>query len=341
MDAVSEALCWASNTLAWEISNVKPPCWDGKSVQYKNYRFVDIPTQASLVDKINIDKIHYIASQHTGECLYDTIQNILMFADGFREIYAPFAKKLFIEHPKDLLYSTSTKDTSTRINKLISDNYKKDGIDDKVLNFLAATFRRYILIKLAENNISDQDIDKYINAQLLSSGSATLIKSNVSPPLGRNPSINGVAGPYLQWRGKQCMDTLAKNHSDVIDIFISSLFIIDKLTIEKTYKNIKDGTKGLIAAYIELISTDGNPLHVLGIIRNNGNYYIIDNTIGIAKQISDIDKYNGVNFSLEFTTDSFIYNFGNDTILKIPSPQKYKPEKITNGLTRFFYLNEG
>ena len=317
---------------------MKPPCWNGKVVQYKEFVISDI----SIL--INIDKINYIASQHDGDCRTDTLQNVLMFADGLRDINATFAKKLFKEHPKDLLYSTTTNEASKRIGTLITDHYKSETIEYNILKFLIGTFRRYILIKLAENNISDQDIDKYINAPLPSSGSDTLIKSKVTPPLGRNPSINGVAGPYLRWRADHCFNINNRNE-DEFDKFLKSLFKLDKLTIVKEYT--KQNVNQLIAVSTRLSYWKNNieTAHRIGIIRNNNKYYIIDNEIGIAKEISNIDKYDGNNLTLEFNGTSRIYKFGEDIILKTSRTEnKDAPVKLfinSNIFKRFFYLNEG
>ena len=345
MDAASDILCWANNTLSWEISNVKPPCWNGTVVQYKEFVTSDI---SILINSIDTNTIHYIASQHFIECFPDTLQNILMFADGFREIYAPFAKKLFKEHPKDLLYSTSDINATDRITKLIRAHYNNAELDDQLLKFLAGTFRRYILIKLAEKNISEKEIEKYINAILPSSWTKDkLIKSVVPPRLGRAPSINGLAGPYLKLTTEQCFESKMGYKLDSAvaqDMFVDKmfplLFIKHNITIETKYHNIKNGSKELVAIQTGFFNTISRSAHVLGIIRNNGKYYIIDNEAGIAKEITNMDKFDGNNFLYGQAKGSTIYRFGNEDIIKNPNNSTNADINIWyRTFIRYFYID--
>ena len=55
------------------------------------------------MDKINLEQINFIMSQHLCECFIDTLQNILYYSDYFRDIFANLAKYFFEKYDNKIL----------------------------------------------------------------------------------------------------------------------------------------------------------------------------------------------------------------------------------------------
>lgn len=338
MDIASKVLCWASNTFDWEISNVKPPCWNGKYVQYKDLHSVSFSSAGApsiihpeikttvgkgtkpirtLVDSVDTNTLHYIASQHAGECYFDTLQNILMFADGFREINAPFAKDLFIKYPKELLNDVDGETITKEINDKFTIGALLGDYNKNLNRFLANTFRRYILIKLAEKGKSIYDIQTAIGGTLNLKQDAVDISL---PPLGRNPSINLRAGIQLKKMGDTCVGNTANRLAIFSQLMEPEIYKTKFTIIDEKYKSLKYDNKELIGVFMIIDPNDNTAPHALGIIRNNNKYYIIDNNVGISIEVTNIDKFDGNNFIVKYNKDgTYEYLFGSDSIKIVKS----------------------
>jgi len=337
MDAASKALCWAKYTL------------DNFIVKERASRIGKPPKTKIqlLVDSIDLDTLRYIASQHTGECFWDTVQNIFMFADGFRQINAAFAKYLFTNFPKELLNNPSgyiIKKEITGHYKIRHDlNYTKFNYYN---NFLANTFRRYILIKLAEKNTPIKDIETVIDEPLVLNNPDITVK----PPLGRNPSINLQAGILITQIGDMCLkDDISR--VKIVEDMISIPLFKEKFTVistdlndanfDKQYKGEKYENNELIAVFMGFSKEEGGGKgHTIGIIRYNNKYFIVDNNNGLAIPINTIDKFNGINFSLIHSNNNFIYKFGKTIIYTHATGIPFtKPETYTQHRASYIYYN--
>jgi len=261
------------------------------------------PVQTPLLSKpsinkfnIDIDKLDYIASQHEGECFWDTLQNIIMFADGYREVNAQFAIEAYNENP-DMVLDISPKfieriknyyGISTNLfDKISKIRGKQDK--DKFIEFLAKTFRRYILIKIKELE------GTYRRRRL--------------------PSINFRAGINLGKTGEDICPIYIQSEDVFYRLINNTKPIKDKFQTTHSYE--QSNLKNLIAGQLNLYPTlEKGYGHGLGIIRFKNEFYLIDNNIGKAIEINNIHKFTGNNFIMKFHSGYTAYYFGNDFIYR-------------------------
>jgi hypothetical protein len=262
------------------------------------------PVQTPLLPKpsintIDINKLDYIASQHTGDCFWDTLQNIIMFADGYREVNAKFAIEAYNENPNMVL------DTSPKFIMRIKNYYgisnglfdiiskirgKQEQDKDKFIEFLAKTFRRYILIKKQE-------------------------LEGARSRLRRLPSINGRAGINLKETGEGICLVYTQSEDVFYGLINNTRPIKGKFQTTHSYE--QSNLKNLIAVQIGLYTTLKEDYgHALGIIRFKNDFYLIDDNIGNAIPIENIHKFTGNNFIMKYIDGYTEYYFGNDFIYR-------------------------
>ena len=332
MDAASEALCWAKYTLDNFIvkeraSRISKPSGTAPPEPLK--------TKLQLLfDNVDTNTLKYIASQHNGECYFDTLQNILMFADGYREINASFAKELFIKYPKELLNDVDGETITKEINTKFT--IGAGSYNANLNRFLANTFRRYILIKLAEKGTSINDINTAIGGQLKFNPSGVGIPL---PPLHRNPSINLRAGIDIQQMGQSCVPT---GRLEIFSQLMEPEIYKTKFTIiDKEYKSLKYDNKELIGVFMIISPDDTGANHAIGIIRNDNKYYIIDNNVGISIEVTNIDKFDGKNFIVKYNKNGTNeYLFGSDSIKSVKSSPTTSNVIFKQSVNRFIYCSK-
>jgi hypothetical protein len=118
-------------------------------------------------------------------------------------------------------------------------------------------------------------------------------------------------------------NTNSNNHDDSISL--NSLIYQNQnkhynndIPIETTQSYEKSNLKNLIAGQIDIHSTRKNDVdgHALGIIRFKNDFYLIDDNIGKAIPIKNIQEFTGNNFIMKILRGYIEYYFGNDLIYK-------------------------
>ena len=259
------------------------------------------PLRITPTLKIDPDKLHYVASQHTGECFWDTFQNILMFADGYRDVNVKFIMDDYRENPRDFFpVPYETDDFKAKIGKFYGTT------DQNLINFLAGTFLRYINIKSLEKEIDEK-------------------KTSIPlPTLQRAPSRNVIKGIDLAEIGEQICPTywnpLQQNSPKLYSMLISMKPFKNKIIINNTkYKGIEYTedihTFKLIGVHMSVIPDDKSDGHALGIIRFKDKFYLLDDNIGYAVDINKyIIAFNGYNFVMKYMPKETIYLFAGENI---------------------------
>jgi len=294
--AVKYALCWAKYTMDELIAEEGFSCTKLPNISLKRNDVIGRPPPKKQTLDIDPEKLHYIASQHVGECYWDTFQNILMFADGYRDVNVKFIMDDYSENPRDLYpvpYETDT--FKAKIGKFY-------GTTDKnLINFLAGTFLRYINIKLLE-------------------------KKEAVPTLQRAPSLNLKKGIKLKEIGNKICPTFWNRWEvqDPIKLYnmIKNMKPFKDIIIlhNKEYKGVEyregENKFKLIGVHINVLPNDGTVGHALGIIRFKDKFYLLDNHLGYAVDINKyIIAFTGYNFVMKFVLTSTIYSFDTEEIL--------------------------
>jgi len=313
MDAANKALCWAKVTLNNLIIDTKIKCYIPRIVPKKLKPDEDLddrmigPLRITPTLDIDPDTLMYIASQHDGECYWDTFQNILMFADGYRDVNVKFIMDDYSKHPRELLpifYETDA--FKDRISKFY-------GTTDKTLiNFLAGTFLRYINIKKLEKK-------EYTKEEMT---------SIPGPKIERARSVNTKKGITLKKIGDQICPTYWNDWKSQDPIKLYNMIknmkpFKDTIILNnKEYKGVEyregENKFKLIGVYIGIHPTDRTHGHAVGIIRfKDDKFYLLDDNIGYAIEINNIKEFDGFNFIMKFTLTETIFSFADKEIFTI------------------------
>lgn len=316
MDAANKALCWAKGTLNNLIIDTKIKCYIPRIVPKKLKPAEDLddrmigPLRITPNLDIDPDTLMYIASQHDGECYWDTFQNILMFADGYRDVNVKFIMDDYSKHPRELLpifYETDA--FKDRISKFY-------GTTDKTLiNFLAGTFLRYINIKKLEKEE---------------------MTSITGPKIERARSVNTKKGITLKKIGDQICPTYWNDWTSQDPIKLYNMIknmkpFKDTIILHnKEYKGVEyregENKFKLIGVFIGLNPTDKTHGHAVGIIRFKDKFYLLDDNIGYAVEINNIEEFDGYNLIMKFTLTKTIFSFADKEIFI--SKDKLSPAKV-------------
>jgi hypothetical protein len=92
----------------------------------------------------------------------------------------------------------------------------------------------------------------------------------------------------------------------------------------KEYKGVEyregENKFKLIGVFIGLNPTDKTHGHAVGIIRFKDKFYLLDDNIGYAVEINNIEEFDGYNLIMKFTLTKTIFSLADKEILFIPPP---------------------
>lgn len=186
--------------------------------------------------------LDYIASQNLFECFYDTMQNIFLNADGFREIFAykaqelannPMYNRAFILNQinADLCEDHPGLPPCADILAMFGlpglPEHTRTRYINAFFDLIVAGMRRYVLIKLLERGYTEAQIKRLFgihssNPGLQTACSARVPKFRTWYISGRRPSINCSAGSNIALKFKTAKRSLETASEDVDEMYTGS-----------------------------------------------------------------------------------------------------------------------
>ncbi len=304
--------------------------------------------------------LHYIQTQHRGECVYDSFQMILTFADGLRALNAEKAQQLFRSDPVGLLtnsesykmavgmfmFSMGEKEFKAFLEKNQDKNYKR------LVFFYSLVLRRYILIKLQECGWDTEALEtKY---GLGSGGIQTLCPGVIDfgreTRLQRQKSLNVEGSSYaaihlMEATGIEpnySSGTLKTKGATIphINAITNALFTLPVLADKFEASMQFAGMKRLVGIAITAHTADGRSGHENSIVKYRGEYYYCDNEIGVAKKIElgDIDSMRSDSVSYGYDDRGYFFSVNGDVLFLDPA-RRSDPMLFNSSHLVYIYAN--
>ncbi len=250
--------------------------------------------------------IDFIASQHKAECATDTIQNILFFADGFRDKFATITQRILKEGRSKELFGKSDS-----LNAFL--RTELETRDAFLVNMFKLGMRRYVLIRLQDMGWTKARIQKLFGITDLQTECPWMPNKTKPRPMRRRGSINTAAGIELGGliAKKHGQDPAAFEEAGMYDSSAKRFFETTMMGSKYIKENfmVKESDAfdsvlkrdGLTAIWIsaEKVKDDieekaiaedkvGNKKfasngHAFGLISYQNQYYLVDNELGVAK----------------------------------------------------------
>jgi hypothetical protein len=296
--------------------------------------------------------LNYIQTQHRGECVYDSFQMILTFADGLRGINAVKAQEFFNTDPEGLLTSSASYKSQVGMFMFGVDSAEAlQALIDaspalklkRLINFYSFALRRYVLIKLQECGWTSEALESHF--KISSGGIQTLCPGApefAAPVLKRLASLNTEGSTYAALNIMDVVGMAPKftagkiaTEGSFVDQINAIAHVIFKLPIlssgfhhTTTYK----GNDNLVGIAITAVQPRGGG-HENCIVRYRGKYYYCDNEIGVAQEFDSELLTN-----LQTNSFSFGSEEGKGYFFKINDQVAYHdPERMIGGA--FFVSN--
>ncbi len=256
--------------------------------------------------------LNFIMSQHMGECVMDTLQNIFYFADTFREKFASIAEAIFDRFGKKILEfdEEMIEYTLKRFDINLDNNLDEDEIQF-IKSFFEKTLRRYNFIKLQEKHTNSNILNEILDCGSVTSElpgrleHLTYHKSQRRQSLDKNLGINILhdAKKFLsvQKNKKNYIAGVSDElENEIFRVLKSALpFFQEDIIIKNQYfLNTRKGLRcsdigdidKLVAIKYTIDCRDKESAHAVAIIKNNGDYYLMDNNIGKAVKCYNNDE---------------------------------------------------
>lgn len=339
-----------------------------------NLYYIHLCEILSLIkmDKINLNKINFIMSQHMGECFIDTIQNILYFADNFREKFANIALHFFDKYNKNILNFDEEMFVELKEQLEIPEDNLSDNHNNFLIDFFEKSLRRYIFIKLQENisnkeiyeifdvgQIKSEPLQRLNDLNMLRTKRRRSLDNTLGILIAQEANIN--LGFKLDKKNKPKKVYEAGFTDDEQNIIFNILNKSIKFFEDISIKYYTYNRRGCIYDYFEDLDIKNilvalyivncpEYAHALTIIRFEGEYYLVDNNIGKAVKCyeNSVDKekfFKNIKslFRITYYSDCIRGYFLGDYKIHLTGDIGY-PVKIENIYTsncvRFFLLNE-
>lgn len=332
-------------------------------------------TQSSLSPlSLGIENgLEYVQSQHTCECAYDSIQMILFFADGFRQVFGQYAelvlnqaysKKDEIGDDKFNLFKFFNLDP---LFEAVVGNYF--GIEatnphaQYLRSFLARAIRRYVMIKLQDGGWTMEHVLQAFGIASVQTTCLAPFKSDggalrrasfnesagfttaelLMSLAGKSIKLEEGAGEFMT-EGADSMAQIKSIVDTLLDGILSPKPTLKSLfTVTTTY----DATKFDNLVGILIVSYSAGGGHANTILRYRNDFYYCDNNVGMALRLDPpltseiVLKGDSITFQYATKDDPNIHFYINGKEhARGPSRPGVDTDLFSSGELLYFYANE-
>jgi hypothetical protein len=270
----------------------------------------------------------HIASQHAGDCAADSLQTVLFFADFYLEVFANGANEIY----KKYIQTDQTVIFNVDDPRLVEEIRERFHVTDRgsrttdLLFVFASMVRRFILIRLLDFGTPEEIQSLQVPQTTCLLPSAV---SNVAGPRQRRKSINILSGVTIARRLSRIFDPKGmftankKLMGTEINLMVEHTFyclLFQIFNIPEFKSIIFDNHLGapcdvsqITAVLFACLQTKKDKYyageegegHSISIFRNNDQWYLQDDNIGIAIPMQNFDVEHYFTKQGEFFFRSF------------------------------------
>ena len=271
----------------------------------------------------------HIPSQHLGDCAADTIQTALFFADGFQEEFAELANTLYKKYIRSeplVLFGIDNPKLKEEVQKAYRLPESLSQQQDDTVSVFANMVRRYILVRLLDFGTEEE-------IATLPVPSTTCLLRSAVPQIGlvreRRKSVNVLAGSTIARKISRIFEPSSMFTSDLKlkpteihmkleHTFFCTLFLLFKLArlhalVWKVGVPLPFDTSMIRAILFPLLQSKQNTGtkslegggHSISVFLFQGEWYLQDDNIGIAKLIPSFDVDHFISNKGEFFITSY------------------------------------
>lgn len=239
-----------------------------------------------------------------GECFIDTLENIIYFADNFRDKFANISTYFFEKYNKKILDFDEDMIIELKEKLEISEDKILDNEINFIIDFFEKTIRRYIFIKLQEN-LTNNQIYEFFDIGSITSDLIQRLNDLNKNKTKRRRSLDNNLGILIAQEANYNLgfkldkknkirkvyeagyDTDEQNM--IFNILNKSIKFFENITIKYytyshrgfIYDYFEDLNINNILASLYVVNCPENA-HAFAIIKFAGEYYLADNNIGKA-----------------------------------------------------------